>query len=101
MDTGTDYAAPFPDSPQRERDKAAVRGEDDGCIQRFRHGLISSSGPYRAKLYCKVLRWLVPGPCQGEDASVLAHGYLRDDMCGGAEAIDADALPRPAAFSAR
>ena len=72
----------------------ADRREDDRRVERLRRRLVRAAGPFRAELAREILRRAIAGPGEGIDALPLVAGDLRDDVGGGAEAVEAEPLGR-------
>ena len=61
---------------------------------------VGAARPDRAEPAREALRRLVARPGEGEDLAALEAADLRQDMRGGAEAVEADPLARPRRFQA-
>lgn len=90
VNTGADDAAALAQGRERQRDEAAVRGEEQGRIERLGRRLARSAGPGSAERAGEVLRRPVPRPRQREHASTLPATDLGDDVGGRPEAVEPD-----------
>jgi len=83
---------PFLGRGERGRHERADRGENQRRIERFGRHLVGTAGPHRAERAREILCCFIAGSCEGEDLPPLIARHLRHNLCGGAEAVDADAL---------
>ena len=86
---------------QRGRHQRADRGEDDCGVERLGRRLLRAARPHRAERAREVLRGGVALAGESEHAPALPDRHLRQDMGGGAEAVETERqilsdLPSPA-----
>ena len=93
MDPGAHDAGIGGDSRQGLGDQRANGREDERAVELDWRRLVRPAGPAHAQLVSEPLRRLVTRPHEREDVPALSARYLRDEMSGGSEAIDAE---RPA-----
>ena len=92
VDAGADHPGALRACPQRRRHQGADRGEDDRAVELLRRRLLGRARPVRAELAGELLRLLVAGAGEGEDPPSLVNRNLAEDVGGGAEPVEADAL---------
>src|SRR5713226_2429663 len=88
-------APPFATASSAAGTSGPGRREDDRRVEFLRRTLVGGAGPLGAELERQRLRRLVPRTREGEDAPALAARELRDDVRGGAEAVEAEPLRVP------
>jgi len=77
---------------ERCRHQIACGRKDDGCVEQNWSVLFRRAGPYRAQLQRKLLRCMVAAARERIDVAPLPDADLGQDMRGGAEAEETDAL---------
>lgn len=95
MNARADHAPAFAHVLQRRRDQRADGSEDDPGIQLFRRLFPRPARPGAAERTREVLRFSVAVAGEREDAAALPHRDLRDDVRGGAEAVETQPVPIP------
>ena len=90
MDPGADDRAALRDRRERGRDELAGRGEDDRRVELL--GRRARARPLRAERARERLRLVVALARDREDAAALRPRDLRDDVRGGAEAVQPEPL---------
>ena len=92
MYSGADHCAARPDRCQGGRDQRTDGGIDDRGIQWFRGLTVRVTDPFGAQRQCEFGRGAVARAYEGEDSPALILGHLSDNMSGGSESIDTQAL---------
>ena len=92
MNAGGNDDAALAHRPQARGHQRPDGGEEDRRIELFGRRFVRATNPCRTELARKVLGDRVARAGEGMDALALVDSDLRDDMCGGAEAIKADRL---------
>src|ERR1035437_6214816 len=92
VNRAADHASALALRFQRRRHQRAHRRENDGGIERLRRRLFRAARPHRAERAREVLRRRVALAREGEHAPALPDRDLRQDMGGGAEAVEAERL---------
>ncbi len=90
VDAAADHRAALAHRAQRHRHQAADRREQHGGVERLGRRLGGGSGPGAAEAEREGAARGVVGPGEGEDAPSLPDCQLRDQVCGGAETVDAE-----------
>ena len=92
VDAAADHAPALAHRFQRGRHQRADRREDDGRIERLRRRLLRAARPHRAERAREILRRGVALARESEHAPALPDRDLRQDMGGGAEAVETERL---------
>src|SRR5205823_7402429 len=92
VDAAADDGAALSCGFQGEGHERADWSEEERGVERFRRRVLGRSGPDCAELARESLALVVPSPRESEDAAPLVARDLRDDVRGGAEAVDAQVV---------
>ena len=80
---------PLRNARKRQRHQGADGCEDDCSVELRRRELIAVAGPVSAQLRCELLCVDVARSCERVNLLAMPACDLRDDVCGGSEAVDA------------
>ncbi len=97
VDARAHHAPALARGRQRGRHQCAHRREQDGRIQRLGRHVGAGAGPGRAEFQREALAFLVAGTREGEHPPAFQACHLRQQVGGGAEAVQAE----PAALAGR
>ena len=92
MNARADYAASLAHRLQGNRHEGPDRCENNRGVQPFRGPLIRTPCPAAAERLSKCLTGEIPGTREGEHLAPLPNSQLRQEMCRGAETVEAQAL---------
>src|SRR6185312_3896415 len=92
VNAAADNAPAFADRLQRRGHQRPDRRKDDGGVEWLRRVVIGVAGPVDAERAGEVLRACIARAREGHDAPSLPPQHLRQDVRGGAEAVEADCL---------
>jgi hypothetical protein len=92
VDPSTDDNPSFRHRTKGNRNEITDGGKDDRCIEWLRRRLVRTTGPFRAERFGELLRFSIPWPSESVDPPTLVASDLRDDVRGGAEAVEPDPL---------
>ena len=89
VNAGADDGAPGPHRREREGHQLAGWSEDDGGVERLGSGAGALPRPRRPHAAGKLLAGEISSPREGVHRGPTVAGHLRDQVCGAAEAVQA------------
>src|SRR5215211_4774821 len=84
------HASAFLHCLERQWDEGADGGEDDRGVEGLRRHVPRPAGPHCAEKFREGLRGFVSAPGKRMNTAALRDCYLRENVRGGAEAVDAE-----------